>query len=290
MGGPTCHGQPLLQPDRQTNIRLKSWVHKQGLCISPEGWGGEGDGREVQKGGDIMYTCGWFMLRFDRKQNSVKRLSFNQKISKLKKNCVCAESRGYWLKKHSQTFSKMVFKVRVFTITDWYLLDYFWTKSKKKKVHKYFKWLVSKINILHKKNTVWIFQYWLLRDDCPKAACLLEERKRGLAFIFIMKSEVRSFRVVLTSKQLAWSLGFSNDIEKWEIIGKKHLDPMMIFFILFFDLSFFFNWRIGDLQCCIDFCWTGKWFSYTHIYILFKNILFHYVYYRVLNIAFCATQ
>ena len=26
---------------------------KQGLCINLEGWGGEGDGREVQKGGDI---------------------------------------------------------------------------------------------------------------------------------------------------------------------------------------------------------------------------------------------
>ena len=26
---------------------------KQGLCIKLEGWDGEGDGREVQKGGDI---------------------------------------------------------------------------------------------------------------------------------------------------------------------------------------------------------------------------------------------
>ena len=26
---------------------------KQGLCINLEGWGGEGDGREVQEGGDI---------------------------------------------------------------------------------------------------------------------------------------------------------------------------------------------------------------------------------------------
>ena len=31
------------------------WLRKlkQGLCISLEGWDGEGDGREVQKGGDI---------------------------------------------------------------------------------------------------------------------------------------------------------------------------------------------------------------------------------------------
>ena len=27
---------------------------KRGLCVNLEGWGGEGDGREVQKGGD---TC-----------------------------------------------------------------------------------------------------------------------------------------------------------------------------------------------------------------------------------------
>ena len=31
------------------------WLRKlkQGLCISLQGWGGEGDGGEVQKGGDI---------------------------------------------------------------------------------------------------------------------------------------------------------------------------------------------------------------------------------------------
>ena len=39
------------------------WLRKlkQGLCINQEGWDGEGDGREVQKGGDIyiyIYTYG----------------------------------------------------------------------------------------------------------------------------------------------------------------------------------------------------------------------------------------
>ena len=38
-------------------------------------------GREVgSKGRGYMYTYGSFMLRFDRKQNSVKQLSFNKKI------------------------------------------------------------------------------------------------------------------------------------------------------------------------------------------------------------------
>ena len=43
-----------------------------GLCINLEGWDGEGG----SKGRGYMYTYGWFMLRFDRKQqNSVKQLS-----------------------------------------------------------------------------------------------------------------------------------------------------------------------------------------------------------------------
>ena len=33
---------------------------KQGLCFHLEGWGGEGDGREVQKGGDI-YVYLWLI-------------------------------------------------------------------------------------------------------------------------------------------------------------------------------------------------------------------------------------
>ena len=50
------------------------WLRKlkQGLCINLEGWDGAGDGREVQKGGDICIPVAGFMLRFDRKQNSVK--------------------------------------------------------------------------------------------------------------------------------------------------------------------------------------------------------------------------
>ena len=52
---------------------------KQGLCMNLEWWEGEGDGREVQMGGDkYIYTYGWFKLRFDRKQqNSLKQISFN---------------------------------------------------------------------------------------------------------------------------------------------------------------------------------------------------------------------
>ena len=49
---------------------------KQGHCINLQRWDGMGDGREVQKRGDICVP----VLRFDRKQqNSVKQLYFNKK-------------------------------------------------------------------------------------------------------------------------------------------------------------------------------------------------------------------
>ena len=44
------------------------------------GWGRRWEGG--LKGRGYMYTYGWFMLRFNRKQqNSVKQLSFNKKIN-----------------------------------------------------------------------------------------------------------------------------------------------------------------------------------------------------------------
>ena len=44
------------------------------------GWGGRWEGGS--KGRGYMYTYGWFILRFDRKQqNFVKQLSSNKKIN-----------------------------------------------------------------------------------------------------------------------------------------------------------------------------------------------------------------
>ena len=43
------------------------------------------------------------------------------------------------------------------------------------------------------------------------------------------------------------------------------LRPPQPFFCPFF--FFFFNWSIVDLKCCVSFCWTAKWISYTYTYI-----------------------
>ena len=46
------------------------WLRKlkQGLCVNLEGWDGEGDGREFQKGGRIDIYLWLIQVEFNRKQ------------------------------------------------------------------------------------------------------------------------------------------------------------------------------------------------------------------------------
>ena len=61
-------------------------------------WGGRWEG--VSQGRGYLYTYGWFMLRFDRKQqNSVKQLSFSKKQISLKKKKKLCLSSWTWNKK-----------------------------------------------------------------------------------------------------------------------------------------------------------------------------------------------
>ena len=46
---------------------------------------------------------------------------------------------------------------------------------------------------------------------------------------------------------------------------------------------------LTDSQCCVSFCCTAKWFSYTHVYF-FLTFFFIAVYHKILNIAPCAVQ
>ena len=43
-----------IDSQREFAIRLRKL--KQGLCTTGEGWNGQGDGREVQRGGDICIS------------------------------------------------------------------------------------------------------------------------------------------------------------------------------------------------------------------------------------------
>ena len=42
-----------------------------------------------------------------------------------------------------------------------------------------------------------------------------------------------------------------------------------------FFFKFIFYWSTVELQCCVNYCCTAKWLSYTYIYVIF-HILFHY--------------
>ena len=50
---------------------------KQELCDGLEGWDGEGDGRDVQEGGDMGVPMADSCWCLTKQQNSVKQLSFS---------------------------------------------------------------------------------------------------------------------------------------------------------------------------------------------------------------------
>ena len=98
-----------LVPNRnaETEFGVKENRQPMGICCMAQetqtgalynlmGWDGEWNGREVQGGGEYMYTYGWFMLRFDRKQqNYIKQLSFNNQINLKQSSFYCfARQRG----------------------------------------------------------------------------------------------------------------------------------------------------------------------------------------------------
>ena len=88
---------PIYKIDCQWEFGVWLRKLKQGFCINLEGWGERWEGGSKQRW--YTYTYGWFMLRFDRKQqNSVKQLSFNKK--KKQKN----EGRAISWKEHGSLY------------------------------------------------------------------------------------------------------------------------------------------------------------------------------------------
>ena len=78
-------------------------------------------------------------------------------------------------------------------------------------------------------------------------------------------------RVVCTSPS-AWSSFVSIPLLIFSILFLSHC-PSRTF--LFFPFINFFNWSVVDLECCVSFRCTVKWFSHTYIYThIYINLSF----------------
>ena len=94
--------------------------------------------------------------------------------------------------------------------------------------------------------------------------------------------------------------GYTQIFVNWNILNNGILiwiySHSLVIYILYFNylfmiLAYFslfnhFYWSIVNLQCCINFRCTVKWFHYTHIHIYV--FLFRFFHYKILNIVPCA--
>ena len=107
------------------------------------GWGRRWEGGS--KGRGYMHTYGWFMLRFDRKQqNSVKQLSFNKKIKKKNTPLFPKKTKPQTIINHQQLkFDALAFNIGIFYLFVCFLLPFFFDVAEDKIFCQLFKYFAS---------------------------------------------------------------------------------------------------------------------------------------------------
>ena len=67
-----------------------------------------------------------------------------------------------------------------------------------------------------------------------------------------------------------------NDLDEspGNYVESKELIPKVTYCLISFTgINFFLNWKIVDLQCCVNFYSITKWFTYIYSYIYIFNIV-----------------
>ena len=104
-------------------------------------------------------------------------------------------------------------------------------------------------------------------SPCPVFAIriFMKSNNNSLRWWWSWSTSLILFLVILSflsiSLLLLTNFSFQGSIRTW--------------FVFFFFLKFiYFYWSIVDLQCCVNFRCTAKWFSYIYIYFFFPARFF----------------
>ena len=96
-----------------------------------------------------------------------------------------------------------------------------------------------------------------------------------MSYKTICLQEVRDGERKERKREIQEKIKEKNDTEKWKVTWRL-LSIIFTKYSLYFFFFLSLNLSIGDLQCCVNFCYTAEWLHYEYRYTYFFHNLFHY--------------